>query len=83
MKIKTTEELLQEWQNKRYNVNYAKKRWIAVDKNLEYNYPKWKIPGRMFYANNFIDWIKETIWCHIILNIYPNASNTGENIKIN
>lgn len=31
----------------------------------------YKIPQRMVYVQTIKDWIKETIYCHVVLKIWP------------
>ena len=37
----------------------------------------WKVPFRQCYTHSFICWVKWTIWCHLVLKIYPTAYDNG------
>lgn len=34
---------------------------------------RYKVPFRRCYTDNFLDWVKYTLWCHIVLRIWPTA----------
>jgi hypothetical protein len=37
----------------------------------------WKVPRRQVYTHNFKSWIKETLWCHLVLKLWPNIIDLG------
>jgi len=37
----------------------------------------WKVPFRQVYCDTFWRWVKSTVWCHIVIKVYPNASDPG------
>ena len=36
----------------------------------------YKVPFRMIYCETIGQWVRETVWCHIVLKIWPNATST-------
>ena len=41
----------------------------------------WKVPRRQVYCATFAGWVAETIWCHVVLRIYPNAFDPGPSTR--
>ena len=37
----------------------------------------WKVPFRNCYADSFAGWVKYTLWCHVVLRVFPFASDPG------
>jgi hypothetical protein len=34
----------------------------------------WKVPFRRVYCETLGDMLRETLWCHAVLRLFPNAS---------
>jgi hypothetical protein len=37
----------------------------------------WKVPFRQVYNDSFRSWLRSTFWCHVVLRLYPGASDSG------
>lgn len=37
----------------------------------------YKVPLRQVYTQTFKDWLKSTIWCHLVLKLFPFARDLG------
>ncbi len=33
----------------------------------------WKVPFRSVYCNTFVEWARQTFWCHVVIRIFPGA----------
>lgn len=33
----------------------------------------WKVPGRQVYCESIASCIRETVWCHVVLPLFPWA----------
>lgn len=33
----------------------------------------WKVPGRTIVCNSLSSWIKEIVWCYVVIKIWPDA----------
>ena len=38
---------------------------------------EWQVPGRAIFTLTFRDWFKETIWCYLVLKLWPLATDFG------
>lgn len=37
----------------------------------------WKVPFRQVYCFSFVDWLRQTFWCHVVIKVFPNAIDLG------
>lgn len=37
----------------------------------------YSVPFRNVVIDSFVGWLRATFWCHIVLRLYPNASDPG------
>lgn len=35
----------------------------------------WKVPFRDVYCESLIDCAKQTLWCHLVIKVFPNAAD--------
>jgi hypothetical protein len=35
----------------------------------------YKIPYRQCYADTLTSWMRWTLWCHLVLRVFPDASS--------
>lgn len=38
---------------------------------------KYKVPFRMVYCDTLVDWIRYTLWCHVVIKLWPNVFDLG------
>lgn len=38
---------------------------------------KYKVPFRQVYCETLSLWLKETVWCHLVLRVFPHALDLG------
>lgn len=34
----------------------------------------WKVPFRHVYCDTLLEWLRATIWCHVVRRLYPYAT---------
>jgi hypothetical protein len=47
----------------------AKQEWLKRRKS------HWKVPFRQVYCDSFKSMVMDTIWCHVVLKLFPYADN--------
>lgn len=38
----------------------------------------WKVPFRQVYCESFRDMLKQTIWCHVVLRLFPDVVDLAQ-----
>lgn len=33
----------------------------------------WKVPFRAVYCDSFVTMLKQTLWCHVVIKVFPNV----------
>jgi hypothetical protein len=33
----------------------------------------WKVPFRQVYCDLFLDMVRQTFWCHVVIRVFPRA----------
>lgn len=36
-----------------------------------------KVPFRQVYCDTFVGWLKATLWCHLVIKVFPFAVDLG------
>lgn len=42
----------------------------------------WKVPFRQVYCDTLLTWLRATIWCHVVLRLYPYARESCEHNRL-
>lgn len=37
----------------------------------------WKVPFRQVYCATLVECLRQTIWCHFVIRVWPNCINLG------
>ena len=43
----------------------------------EFKRKMWKVPFRQVYTNTFKHWVQQTVWCHLVIKMFPRCHDFG------